>query len=110
MFCGKHFTVARTNIAVALMMSFGLFVLVSGKVWFTSGSARNAQIYIWLLLPALLLFVYYSFRKASGLIEKQYIPWIAFLIFVATSSYWGTQSGEALTFVKKGFLIFLFLL
>lgn len=110
MFCGKHFTVARANIAVALMMSFGLFVLVSGKVWFTSGSARNAQIYIWLLLPTLLLFVYYTFKKASGVIEKQYIPWIAFLIFVATSSYWGTQSGEAFTFVKKGLLIFLFLL
>lgn len=38
----------------ALDLGYWVFIQVSGKVWIVSGSGRNAQIYIWLLLPSLI--------------------------------------------------------
>ena len=108
---GRYFSAVRLNAVFAFMMAVGLFVLVSGKGWFTSGSARNAQIYIWLLLPALCLLLRCMFDRKASCADRYYLPWFAFLGWVALSSCWGPLTTfDALGLAKRGFVLIVFLL
>ncbi|MFR0716558.1 O-antigen ligase family protein [Enterobacterales bacterium BD_CKDN230030183-1A_HGKHYDSX7] len=93
------------------MLAVGLFLQITGKVWIVSGGARNTQIYLWLLLPSLVFVLskYSSWRTVF--VEKQYLPWLAFLAWVALSSIWATGSEtEAWSLAKRGLFICLYFL
>lgn len=110
MFLGGYFKSVRMDVVFAFMMAVGLFVLVSGKVWFTSGSGRNGQIYIWLLVPALCLLLRCLFERKSPGVDRYYLPWFAFIGWVAMSSFWGPlPAGDALNLAKRGVFLVLFL-
>ncbi|QXI44674.1 O-antigen ligase family protein [Pseudomonas wayambapalatensis] len=89
-----------------------MFVLISGKVWIESGSGRNTQVYIFLLLPALLVFMA---RCIAGRIRLHlvgpYLPWLLYLGWVALSTLWSVNtSDDPATLAKRGLFIGLFLL
>lgn len=92
------------------MLAIGLFIQISGKVWIESGSARNAQIYIWLLLPALIFLVHGFCVRGIELPTWHYLPWAAFLFWVGLSTVWaeGAETG-AFSLAKRGLLIALYL-
>ncbi|MBF8723039.1 O-antigen ligase family protein [Pseudomonas guariconensis] len=95
---------------LAGFLAVGLFVLVSGKVWIPSGSARNTQVYIWLLLPALVWVSYKIFRRSCVSVSFFYLPWALFLIWVGISSLWATSADvEGLSLIKRGVYIALYL-
>lgn len=54
---------AKWQVIMLWALAIGLFIQISGRVWIVSGSARNAQVYLWLLLPALIFFYFYSFKR-----------------------------------------------
>ncbi|MGX4729987.1 O-antigen ligase family protein [Pseudomonas corrugata] len=101
---------AKWQVVILWALSIGLFILISGKVWMVSGSARNTQIYLWLLLPSLIFLIVNVFTRRGGQLQVQYLPWIAFLIWGALSSAWATGSEtSSFSFVKRGLFIVLFL-
>ena len=93
------------------MLAIGLFIQISGKVWIESGSARNAQVYIWLLLPALIFLAHGLCVRGIKFPAWQYLPWVAFLFWVGLSTIWaeGAETG-AFSLAKRGLLIALYLL
>lgn len=92
------------------MLAIGLFIQLSGKVWIQSGSARNAQVYIWLLLPALFFVFYKLIVRSKCVPSAHYIPWIFFLLWVGLSALWATGSEkDAFSLAKRGLLIALYL-
>ncbi|CAD5109721.1 O-antigen ligase family protein [Zestomonas carbonaria] len=91
------------------MMAVGLFIQISGYVWFESGSARNAQVYLWLLVPAL---AYGLGLLVSGRVSWpgwHYYPWLLLLLWVGLSALWGS-SEEPWSLAKRGFAIAAFFL
>lgn len=92
------------------MLAIGLFIQLSGKVWIQSGSARNAQVYIWLLLPALIFVFYKMIVRSKCVPSAHYIPWVFFLLWVGLSTLWATGSEkDAFSLAKRGLLIALYL-
>jgi len=92
------------------MLAVGLFIQLSGKVWIQSGSARNAQVYIWLLLPALIFIFYKLIVRNKCVPSVHYIPWFFFLLWVGLSTLWATGSEkDAFSLAKRGLLIALYL-
>lgn len=98
---GLHF-------ALMFAMALGLIVQISGKVWFLSGSGRNAQIYIWLLLPALLVFFSKILRLRIN-VQLEYVPWLLFLVWVGLSTSWSDQPTENYHLIKRPLLVALYL-
>ncbi|MBV4537357.1 O-antigen ligase family protein [Pseudomonas urmiensis] len=93
------------------MLAVGFFIQLSGKVWLVSGSARNTQVYIWLLLPALLLSLHKLILKRDFRLDLQYLPWALFLGWVALSTLWATAGeSSALSLAKRGVFVGLYLL
>lgn len=102
---------AKWQVIMLWALAIGLFIQISGRVWIVSGSARNAQVYLWLLLPALIFFIFTVLKGTERRIGAQYIPWIAFLVWVALSSTWAfNPETSSLSFAKRGLFITLFLL
>ncbi|TDJ74425.1 O-antigen ligase domain-containing protein [Pseudomonas putida] len=94
-----------------LIMAIGVFIQITGKVWITSGSARNSQVYIWLLLPGLVLFIYNLFKFRFFIFSgKVYLPWGLFLLWGGLSTVWasGGDTG-AMSLAKRGLFIALYL-
>ncbi|MBF8748661.1 O-antigen ligase family protein [Pseudomonas monteilii] len=106
-----EFAVAYTlKRAVGLVMSLGLFVLISGRVWIESSSARTSQVYILLLLPALVLTFFAVFKERRIAISIYAAPWLAFIGWVALSTTWaGLDLAEILNLAKRGLFLVLFL-
>lgn len=93
------------------IMAIGLFVQISGKVWIVSGSARSSQVYVWLLLPALLFGLYGLVRRKNLNFDLFYVPWILFLAWVALSTSWAVGGDtSAISLAKRGMYILLYLL
>ncbi|MNJ18582.1 O-Antigen ligase [compost metagenome] len=100
----------RWSVVMVWALSIGLFIQISGKVWMTSGSGRNAQVYIWLLLPALIFSLYKLIVRNGSRPDLQYLPWIIFLSWVAMSTLWATGSdASAHTLAKRCLFIGLYL-
>lgn len=91
-------------------LALGLFVLVSGYVWFQSGSARNAQVYLWLLLPALVYGLWVVLVRRSMRIPLEYFPWLLMLAWMALSTQWATGAENPLALAKRGLYMACFLL
>ena len=101
----------KWRFVLVLMLAIGLFVQVSGKVWVESGSARNAQVYIWLLLPALVCLCVGAVARVRIGLNRQYIIWGAFLAWVALSTLWATNSeSSSVSLAKRGLLVWLYLM
>jgi hypothetical protein len=93
-----------------MFMSVGIFILISGKVWIESSSARTSQVYIWLLLPALLLMISALFRLRRWVLTRVHLPWLAYIAWVALSTVWGgLDSAEVLNVSKRGLFILIFI-
>lgn len=107
---GNHHSDSKWLRTLALLMAFGLFVMISGKVWIESSSARVAQVNVWLLLPALLCFFFFIIKARCLPLGKYYVPWLAFLFWVGLSTLWSDlDRSAALNIAKRGVLIFVFL-
>ncbi|MFG0631971.1 O-antigen ligase family protein [Pseudomonas sp. xss_2] len=83
------------------LLAVGLFIQLSGKIWLVSGSARNSQIYIWLLLPALVFSLSRILVKHRFKIDLQYLPWLLFLLWVALSTLWATGIESSVQSIAK---------
>lgn len=93
------------------IMAIGLVIQISGKVWLISGSARNTQVYLWLLAPALLLFINRLFVNKVRVLRLEYLPWLAFLIWAALSTSWSDGADTSATsLAKRSLFIALYLL
>lgn len=91
-------------------LAVGLFVQISGKVWFASGSGRNAQVYLWLLLPALIFSLYKILARSGSRPNLLYLPWVIFLGWGALSTLWATGAEtDSLSLAKRGLFIGLYL-
>lgn len=100
----------KLKTALVLMLAVGLFVQISGKVWIESGSARNAQIYIFLLLPALVFVLHGVISKTLAKPSIYYVPWCFFLFWVGASAFWAGDLDKApFSLAKRGFLVALYL-
>lgn len=101
---------ANCSVVMLWVLAVGFFIQLSGKVWLVSGSARNAQIYLWLLLPALLFSVYRVAFKRNSCPSLQYLPWALFLGWVALSTLWSTGSESTpFSLAKRAVFIGLYL-
>lgn len=109
--CSKYrmFERARWSSVMLWALALGLFIQMSGKVWIVSGSARNTQIYFWLLLPALIFSLHKILFKRDVKIDIQYWPWMLFLGWVALSVSWGNGSEDGASLAKRGLFIGLYL-
>lgn len=93
------------------ILAFGLFAQLSSKVWMESGSARSTQTYIWLLLPALIYFLYSLISRRHLNFSFEYIPWVLFLFWVALSTLWSTGSEHShSSLMKRGLYISIYLI
>lgn len=91
-------------------MAIGLFFQLSGKVWIQSGSARNTQVYIFLLLPALIFFINNIASRRKLELSWQYMPWIAYLCWGGLSTLWATGPEDTpFSLAKRGLFIALYL-
>lgn len=107
---GLSVTGGRWTSLMLIALSIGLFVQVSGKVWFLSGSGRNTQIYIWLLLPALVYVCINLVRRTVEPPPVRYLPWLAFILWVAISVLWSVDSvAGPIALAKRSFFIGLFI-
>ncbi|MFQ6575714.1 O-antigen ligase family protein [Pseudomonas sp. UM16] len=98
------------SVVMLWALAIGFFVQISGKVWLVSGSGRNAQIYLWLLLPALIFSVYKVVTRKGPKPDLYYLPWALFLGWVALSTLWATDSdANASSLAKRGLFIGLYL-
>lgn len=91
-------------------LAIGFFIQFSGIVWLESGSARNSQTYIWLLLPALIYVLQKVGARNWHWPDAYYAPWILFLFWVGLTALWAsdTETGP-LNQIKRGLFIALFL-
>ncbi|MEX5354144.1 O-antigen ligase family protein [Pseudomonas juntendi] len=101
---------AQANALMLWAMAIGLFILISGKVWLFSSSARNSQVYIWLLAPAL-IYAVSNFRSWPSLKHSPEIGvWVIFLVWVGVSTFWNVNSEVGdFSLAKRGIFIFLYL-
>lgn len=99
------------RMALTLSLSLGLFVQICGKVWLESNSAQNSQVYIWLLTPALVWVISKAIGRSLVWPDAIYVPWIAYLVWVALSTLWATNSeADAWSVAKRGVFIGLYLI
>lgn len=107
---GQRQVCSNIERGVAVIMSVGLFILISGKVWIESSSARTSQVYIWLLLPALLLMLCSLVKVRRLTMTWVHLSWLAYIAWVALSTLWADlDSSEVLKLAKRGLFIALFL-
>lgn len=91
-------------------LALGLFILVSGKVWLVSGSGRNTQVYLWIILPVTLLGGSALLRRSIPRCPALYWPWLLFLGWVAMSTLWASGvENSAFSLAKRGYFILCFL-
>lgn len=101
---------ARWSWVVVLVLAVGLFIQLSGKVWIESSSARNAQIYIWLLLPAAIFIIGRILQRKYFKFNFLYVLWTCFLLWVAISVMWSPSMDDtAFSLMKRGLFIELYL-
>lgn len=93
------------------LISLGILVQISGYVWISSGSGRNTQIYIFLLLPALLILVAQLINKnATRSVNWYALPWLLFIAWTALSTLWATDSSVGqINLAKRGLFVILYL-
>ena len=91
------------------VMGLGLFIQIAGYVFFESGSARNAQVYLWLLLPAVIYGGRLLFTGRAAWPSWQYFSWLLLLLWMALSTLWGSAE-EPWDWAKRSIPIALFLL
>ncbi|MNF42203.1 O-Antigen ligase [compost metagenome] len=95
---------------MAWVLAVGLFIQLSGKVWLESGSAYNTQVYLWLLLPALVYLLRKLVTRAWSLPSGHYLSWLLFLLWVGGSAFWAAGAEKSpLSLAKYGIFIALFL-
>lgn len=101
---------SKWKFLLGVVLAIGLFIQLSGKVWIESGSARNTQVYIWLLLPAF-FYMFGEFNaKRNNLISWYMVPWLLFLLWVAISAVWSDGAdSSAWSLAKRGIFIALYL-
>jgi len=102
---------SKWRVAMVWALSLGLFIQLSGKIWLESTSARNAQVYIWLLAPALIYCVHKIISRSLRWPDWQYVPWLLYLLWVALSTLWATDADAgAWSLAKRGLFIGLYLM
>lgn len=102
---------SRVGRLLLCAMIVGFFIQISGKTWLASGSARNAQIYIWLLLPTLLYLVLGLTNVKKILTDKYYLVWFFYLAWVAISASWATGADASFfSLAKRGLFVGLYLI
>lgn len=95
---------------MAWALAVGLFIQLSGKVWLESGSAHNTQVYLWLLLPALVYLLCRLVTRTWSLPSAHHLPWLLFLVWVGGSAFWAAGAGKPpFSLAKYGIFIALFL-
>lgn len=82
-------------------LAIGLFIQLSGKIWIVSSSARNSQVYLWLLLPALVFILHEVFFRKRCKVDLQYLPWVLFLLWAALSTLWATGADSSVQSLAK---------
>ncbi|WP_288376200.1 O-antigen ligase family protein [uncultured Pseudomonas sp.] len=91
-------------------LAIGLFVLMAGKIVIESGSARNTQVYLWLLFPSLCVVLYRIFVLRKLNISLWCWPWLLYLAWAALSTSWATASDvDAWSIAKRSLFICLFI-
>ncbi|MBK5002879.1 O-antigen ligase family protein [Pseudomonas sp. S31] len=99
----------RLVTVIGWLLAIGIFILISGKVWIASGSGRNTQIYITLLLPTLFL-IAKKYINRDFSFPREYFIWILFLTWVGLSSLWSTNTeADFWSLAKRGLFISLYL-
>ncbi|MNJ13138.1 O-Antigen ligase [compost metagenome] len=97
--------------SVALfVMAIGFFIQLAGKIFIESSSARNTQVYLCLLFPALCAVFYRVVLRRAVQVRALYLPWGLYLAWVALTTIWATGGDDsALSLAKRGLFIGLFL-
>lgn len=100
----------RWHRVLGWILAVGIFIQLSGQVWLESGSAHNTQVYLWLMLPALIYLLCKLVTRTWSRPSGQYLPWLLFLAWVGGSAFWasGAEKGP-LSLAKCGVFIALFL-
>ncbi|HGY9624948.1 O-antigen ligase family protein [Pseudomonas putida] len=94
-----------------LVLLVGFFIQVTGKIWIGSGSARNSQVYIWLLLPTLISLCFLRYFNISKFFCAADASWVLFLFWVGASAFWASGADrDAISLAKRGGLIALYIL
>ncbi|UBM26574.1 O-antigen ligase family protein [Pseudomonas sp. p1(2021b)] len=97
--------------AMLWMLVIGIFIQISGKVWIVSGSGRNTQVYLWLLLPVFIYLLCKIFMREWPRLDFQYAPWALFLGWVALSVFWSSDAeGDVFSLAKRGAFIGFYLI
>ncbi|MDD2055963.1 O-antigen ligase family protein [Pseudomonas sp. GD03860] len=100
----------RFSSVALFIMALGFFIQMAGKIFIESSSARNTQVYLFLLFPALCVVLYRVVVRRAVQLRAIYLPWILYLAWVALTTIWASGSDDsALSLAKRGLFIGLFL-
>lgn len=96
----------------AWAMAAGLFIQLTGKVLYASGSANGVHVYLLLILPSLLCFIWSTYSKTRVLAsEAQWFLLSAavFLAVCSVSAFWSDGDDSPLYVLRKSLVILLYL-
>ncbi|MGI9274204.1 MAG: O-antigen ligase family protein [Endozoicomonas sp.] len=91
------------------LIPFGFFVFMTGQLWLPNNSSHISQTYIWLMLPTLLLLLFYGKMCFKGYRCNQLdVTFLGFLLLSVVSFFWSDTSADFGRYYKDGLYILLF--
>lgn len=92
------------------IMSVGLFIQLTGKVFYSSSSANGAHVYLLLILPSVILALVSGLKRINFL-SSEAIFFLAstglFLLFCSLSAAWG-DTEESVAYVLRKSIVIMF--
>ena len=98
------------NIISPYVLSIGLLFFLVGILFFHSMSAYHTQIYLFLIVPSLLLLILSRARFIMLWSTPAFQLFIVFLLYAILSTFWNTPSIDDAKYIKRIIIIFLFVL
>ena len=84
-------TYHRFKSILLILLSVGLFVQLSGKMWLPSGSSQAAQFNLWFIIPCVLLLLTNTSQIRATIKTKEELFILLFIIWFVVSALWSTS-------------------
>jgi O-antigen ligase len=106
-------TTKKTVRVLFFAMVVGLFLQLTGKIFYTSGSANGAHVYLFLIIPSLITSIFFTLKYRcffSRDVVVFLLASMAFMVWSAITAEWGDGDFSFVELLKRSIVIVVYML
>jgi O-antigen ligase len=112
LFVSKEFRENKWSMLVILVMTIGLFLQMTGKILFTSGSANGVSVYLFFIIPSAVASVWLMCKRVEFFSREVRLFLLSAMLFMTVcsiSAAWGDGEYSILYLLKRSVIILFYL-